>query len=73
MLALYIFDGLQQNSASTGDKSVPKPLETCCLQQPLLEITGTAAVFPPQLESHLTSLLGGAFEDGPHLPLSAPQ
>lgn len=49
MLALFVFDSLQQNSAKTGDKTVLKPLETCCLQLLLLETTGTTALFPPQL------------------------
>lgn len=69
MLALFIFDSLQQKSAKTRDKTVLKPLETCCLQLLLLEITGTTAFFPAQLTC-LTALLREALEGDPHLPLS---
>lgn len=68
MLAFFIFDSLQQSSVKTGDKTVLKPLETCCLLL-LLEITGTTALFPPQLPC-LATLLGEASETDPHLPIS---
>lgn len=49
MLALFIFNSLQQNSAKTVDKTGLNSLETCCLQLLFLEITGTTTLFPPWL------------------------
>lgn len=47
-LALFIFDSLKQNSTRSGDKTVPKPLETCCPQ----DITATSTIFPPRVTHH---------------------
>lgn len=49
MLALFISNSLQQNSAKTVDKTGLKSLETCCLQLLFLEIAGTTTLFPPWL------------------------